>query len=59
MLPLAFVQLPKLHNRVAKGIPDCVRGTVWKLIVDARGVQKELGFSYAVSPPFIYYFRKY
>ncbi|ELR16713.1 TBC domain containing protein [Acanthamoeba castellanii str. Neff] len=39
-------KLPKLHGRVAKGIPDCVRGTVWKLIVNARGVQKELGFSY-------------
>jgi hypothetical protein len=46
------VQLPKLHGRVAKGIPDCVRGTVWKLIVNARGVQKELGFSYPVRPPF-------
>lgn len=44
------MQLPKLHGRVAKGIPDCVRGTVWKLIVNARGVQKELGFSYPVRP---------
>jgi len=41
-------KLPKLQDQATIGIPDCVRGTVWKLIVGAPSMQQQLGFKYSV-----------
>jgi len=40
-------KLPKLQDQATIGIPDCVRGTVWKLIVGAPSMQQQLGFKYS------------
>ncbi len=48
----------KLHGRVAKGIPDCVRGAAWKLMANADQVQAASKLSYPVCISWQKYYLK-
>lgn len=41
----------KLHSRTVKGVPDCVRGVVWKLLAAAGGkIERKTPFPGTLEP---------